>query len=97
MKFLLLTNISLTFLNKKYEINKIKLISFILSLIIFLFSLYIFLIFDNSILTFQLTNYYNYTWYYKLYYSNIILSIDGISLLFLILTTYLFPCCILIS
>ena len=68
----------------------IKLIGLNTSLITFVLSLYLWIIFDNSTMDFQFINKIYWLPYYNL---NLSLGIDGISLFFIILTTFLIPIC----
>lgn len=72
----------------------IKSIGLYTSLITFILSLYLWIVFDNSTMDFQFIS--NIYWlpYYNL---NLSLGIDGISLFFIILTTFLIPICLLIG
>jgi len=69
---------------KKFGLN-ISILTFIVSLILWLN-------FDNSIIGFQFSTIINWIPYYNL---NFKLGIDGISLFFIILTTFLIPICLL--
>ena len=94
--FIFFPLISIIFLSffKRESISFLKQFAFLNSLLIFFISLFFWLFFDNFCFTFQYTIYLNWFFFYNINYS---LGIDGISLLFIILTTFLFPFCILIS
>jgi proton-translocating NADH-quinone oxidoreductase chain M len=72
----------------------IKTIAFIFSLITFVCSLSLWIFFDNSISKFQFIEYLEWVCSYNLY---IFIGVDGISLLFILLSTFLVPICILAS
>nr|YP_001315113.1 NADH dehydrogenase subunit 4 [Chlorokybus atmophyticus]ABO15103.1 NADH dehydrogenase subunit 4 [Chlorokybus atmophyticus] len=76
------------------KIRLIRSIAFTTSLITFLFSLLLWLEFDYSTAKFQFVN--NVNW---LPFSNInfYIGVDGISIFFIILTTFLIPVCILVG
>jgi proton-translocating NADH-quinone oxidoreductase chain M len=76
------------------KIRIIRIIGFYISLIIFLYSLLFWIQFDNSTPNFQFVE-----TIYWLPYSNInfYIGLDGISLFFVILTTFLVPICILVG
>jgi proton-translocating NADH-quinone oxidoreductase chain M len=76
----------------KENILKIKKIGLNISLITFVSSLYLWLRFDNSTMNFQFVNNINWVPHYNL---NFYLGIDGISLFFILLTTFLIPICLL--
>ena len=69
------------------KVSNIKRISLITSIIVFILSIIIWNEFNSNILNYQFTS--NYT-YFKL-------GIDGLSLYFVLLTTFTFPLCILAS
>jgi proton-translocating NADH-quinone oxidoreductase chain M len=73
---------------------QIKITGFIISIITFLYSLFLWIYFDNSTSQFQWVE--NFIWnpYSNMYFY---LGIDGISLFFIILTTFLIPLCLLAS
>lgn len=72
----------------------IKTVAFIFSLITFVCSLVLWILFDNSIGKFQFIEFLEWVWSYNFY---IFIGIDGISLLFILLSTFLVPICILAS
>lgn len=84
-----------------WKVQLIRKIALNTSLITFLTSLLLWIEFDNSTSKFQYFE--NYTWLenstIELSFStlNFVLGIDGISLFFVILTTFLIPICILVS
>ena len=85
--------IFLLFLSE-YDVNKIRFFSLVFSVVIFLFSLFFYYSFDMLTTGYQLQN------SYLLIESlnvNFILGIDGLSILFLLLTTFLIPVCVIIS
>jgi proton-translocating NADH-quinone oxidoreductase chain M len=77
---------------KKNNISSIKEIGLDTSLITFLTSLYLWLNFDNSANHFQFVDDIHWIPFYNL---NFTLGIDGISLFFILLTTFLIPICLL--
>jgi len=74
--------------------NLIKLSGLICSLITFLMSILLWILFDSSISQFQFQSILNIIPYYNI---SITFGIDGISLFFIILTTFLIPVCLLAS
>lgn len=72
----------------------IKTIALSFSSFTFIFSLFLWVFFDNSTARFQFVEYLEWLWSYNLY---IFLGVDGISLLFILLSTLLVPVCILAS
>jgi len=76
------------------DVNKIRLIALNSSLLTFVISLFLWLLFDNSSSKFQFVQYLD--WSSELNIS-CTLGIDGISLFFILLTSLLFPLCILHS
>jgi len=87
----LLGSIIILFIPKE-KILTIKKIGLNTSIITFVFSLYLWLEFDNSTSNFQFVHKLNWIPSYNL---NLSLGIDGISLFFILLTTFLIPICIL--
>lgn len=81
--------ISLTFVNNE---SKIKIISLIISIINFILSLIIWIKFDENYHSYQFIE----EWA-SISYCHFHLGIDGISLPFVILTTFIIPICILAS
>ena len=75
--------------SEKY--NSHKYISVFISLINFLLSIYLWYKFDNSNPSFQFVE--NREWIYG--FINYKVGIDGISILFIVLTTFITPLCIL--
>jgi proton-translocating NADH-quinone oxidoreductase chain M len=69
-------------------------VSFVLTLYIFLLSLWLLFYFENFKHSFQFQVFIEWSEYLNIYYS---LGLDGISLFFIILTTFLMPICFLIS
>lgn len=82
------------FFVEKKNFNFIKTIAFFFSSLTFLISLLLWVFFDNSTSRFQFIEFIEWFWSYNLY---IFLGIDGISLLFVLLSTLLVPICILAS
>nr|YP_009476603.1 NADH dehydrogenase subunit 4 [Chroomonas placoidea]AVM81096.1 NADH dehydrogenase subunit 4 [Chroomonas placoidea] len=72
----------------------IKTIAFGFSSFAFVYSLLLWVFFDSSTSRFQFVEYLEWLWSYNLY---IFLGVDGISLLFILLSTLLVPICILAS
>lgn len=72
--------------------NKVKEVSFAFSIITFYFSLFLWIFFDNSASSFQFVT--DFFWLNTCNYQ-IRFGIDGISLFFIILTTFLIPLCFL--
>lgn len=91
-KLILLPVISILILAgiPRYALKVIKQIALFLSLIIFVYSLYLYCIFDPYSFTYQ---------YYQTFLVwkgiNFIIGVDGISLFFIILSTFLIPICLL--
>jgi len=83
---------SLLFFIPNSQTRTIRNIGFLISLITFLSSLFLWVLFDNSTAKYQFIT--SFTW---LPFSNInfYIGLDGISLLFVILTTFLVPVCLL--
>ena len=75
--------------NKKYQSSKY--VALFISLANFLLSLYLWFIFDNSVSEFQFVE--NRKWIAG--FVNYKVGVDGISILFIILTTFITPLCIL--
>jgi len=78
----------------KVRTSFIKVIAFITSILAFLFSLLLFVFFDNSTSKFQFLEYFDWLPSSNLH---LFLGIDGISLFFIILSTFLVSICILNS
>jgi len=76
--------------NTKY----VRLLSFYLTLFIFVFSLLLLFYFENFVHYFQFQFFISWSNFLNIYYS---IGIDGISLFFIILTTFLMPLCLLLS
>jgi proton-translocating NADH-quinone oxidoreductase chain M len=76
------------------EINKIRLIALNTSLLTFVISLFLWFLFDNTSSKFQFVQYLGWSSELNIYCT---LGIDGISLFFILLTSLLFPLCILHS
>jgi proton-translocating NADH-quinone oxidoreductase chain M len=72
----------------------IKMVALITSLITFILSLFLWILFDHSTSRFQFTEYVEWLWSYNMYF---FFGVDGISLMFILLTTFLIPLCILAS
>jgi proton-translocating NADH-quinone oxidoreductase chain M len=89
-----LSGILLLFFIPEKNVIFIKIISFTFSLITFCYSLFLWALFDYSTSRFQFTEYLEWLLSYNLYF---FIGIDGISLLFILLTTLLIPLCILAS
>jgi NADH-quinone oxidoreductase subunit M len=77
---------------KEEKQQLIKTYSIIISSVVFLFSLYLFFSFDSSSSAFQFVERYKWVGEYEIYY---LLGVDGISLLLVMLTTFIFPLTIL--
>ncbi len=80
----------LFFKEEKHKL--IKTYSIIISSIIFILSLYLYFSFDGSIANFQFMERYKWVSDFEIYY---LLGVDGISLLLVMLTTFIFPLTIL--
>lgn len=89
-----LIGICVLFFIAENNVLMIKTTALIFSLITFFYSIFLWVLFDHSTSRFQFTEYVEWLWFYNLY---IFLGIDGISLLFILLTTMLIPLCILSS
>jgi proton-translocating NADH-quinone oxidoreductase chain M len=72
----------------------IKTSTFIGSLSVFIWSLFLLLFFDQSTAFFQFVEYFEWLIYFKI---SIFLGVDGLSIFFILLTTFLVPLCILAS
>jgi NADH-ubiquinone oxidoreductase chain 4 len=72
------------------SLKKVKLLSLFTSILIFLYTVYLAIIFDNSSSFQFLTN-------INILNTNINLGCDGISLIYILLTSFIFPICILVS
>ena len=92
--FIPLCTIIILFFISSFNLKLIKQVSLFGSILTFFFSLFLWLGFDHFNTSFQFTCYINWFSFYNINYS---LGIDGISLLFIILTTFLIPLCILMS
>ncbi len=77
---------------KEQKQNLIKTYSLLLSSAVFIFSVYMFLSFDSADANFQLIERYKWVADLGIYY---LLGVDGISLLLVMLTTFIFPLTIL--
>ena len=77
-----------------YYINFIKKFSIFFSFIILFFSLFLLLKFNSNFNGFNFTLFLPWLSNFNIYYS---VGLDGISIFFIILTTFLIPICILIS
>jgi len=78
----------------KSAVREMKLFALIISLINFLVSLSLWIFFDNSTSKFQFVSSFDWLNFLNM---NFHLGIDGISLFFVLLTTFLVPVCLLIS
>jgi proton-translocating NADH-quinone oxidoreductase chain M len=85
---------AIIFFIPKENTLSIKQIGLNISLLTFILSLYLWINFDNSTANFQFVTKINWIPYSNLSFS---LGIDGISLFFIILTTFLIPVCLLTS
>ena len=82
------------FMTPKINIKKCRIIALITSCLTFLFSLLIWILFDKSSPFFQFCKTFIWSKQLNLYYT---IGIDGISLFFILLTTFLVILCILVS
>nr|QIC54978.1 NADH dehydrogenase subunit 4 [Cryptophyta sp. CCMP2293] len=78
----------------KLKINLIKFVAFTISLITFVLSLFLFIFFDNSTSKFQFLEYFEWLPWANLH---VFIGVDGISLFFILLSTFLVFICILTS
>ena len=78
----------------KTQVNAIKLCAFITSLIAFVYSLFLFILFDNSTSKFQFLEYLEWLPSLNLH---LFIGVDGISVFFILLSTFLISICILTS
>lgn len=78
----------------KIKSDLIKLLSFLTSAITFLFSLFLFIFFDNSTSKFQFVEYFEWLPSNNMH---LFLGVDGVSLFFILLSTFLVCICILTS
>lgn len=90
----LLCCIVLIFFIPNHNINLLRNFSFISSSFIFLIVLYLLLTFDISCSMLQWSIHFSWSSFLNIYYSG---GIDGVSLLFLLLTAFLIPLCVLYS
>lgn len=74
--------------------KNIKNFSIFYSFFIFIISLFLWILFNKSVSEFQFNSNYNWLFFYNMYFS---IGIDGISLFFIIVTTFLIPICFLSS
>ena len=79
---------------ERQHLLTLKAFSLLISLITFFLSILLWILFDSLSCEFQFTVHYPWFFNQNLFYS---LGLDGLSLLFFILTTFLIPLCILIS
>lgn len=77
-----------------FDLKYVRYVSFLLTLLYFLYSLIFLFYFDNFTNEFQFQFYITWSDYLNIFYS---LGLDGFSLFFIILTTFLIPVCFLIS
>jgi proton-translocating NADH-quinone oxidoreductase chain M len=89
-----LSGIFLIFFIAEKNVAFIKVVALLFSLITFCYSLFLWVLFDQSTTSFQFTEYLEWLLSYNLYF---FIGLDGISLLFILLTTLLIPICILSS
>jgi len=92
--FIPLFGVFILFFIPEKESTVIKIVALTFSLFNLLYSLFIWVLFDNSTSRFQFSEYVEWLWSYNLYF---FIGIDGISILFVLLTTFLIPICILSS
>ena len=78
----------------KTQVDFIKLSAFVTSLVGFLYSLFLFVLFDSSTPKFQFLEYLEWLPSLNLH---LFLGVDGVSIFFVILSTFLIPVCILTS
>jgi len=78
----------------KKAVRQMKLFALNVSLCNFLLSLYLWIFFDNSSAKFQFVQQMD---WFSFFNMNFYIGIDGISLFFILLTTFLVPICLLIS
>lgn len=91
--FLLLFILVICFIPNKYLIF-LKNLCFIVSTFVFLFSFFFLLRFDASLPTLTWSIHFSWNIFLNIYYSG---GVDGFSLLFIVLTAFLIPLCILYS
>lgn len=87
-------SIFLLFFIPSYKLKFLKQYSLISSFFIFIFSLLLWIFFQNNVSLFQFYFETDWLYFFNIKYS---LGIDGISLFFIILSTFLIPLCILVS
>jgi NADH:ubiquinone oxidoreductase subunit 4 (subunit M) len=78
----------------KTQVNAIKLCAFVTSLVAFIYSLFLFVLFDNSTSKFQFLEYLEWLPSLNLH---LFIGVDGISVFFILLSTFLISVCILTS
>lgn len=78
----------------KFDIKKCRLVALYTSCLTFVFSLFLWIYFDQSSAFFQFCKVFNWSSYLNFYYT---IGLDGISLFFILLTTFLSILCILVS
>lgn len=81
------------FISKKY-VKILRYLAFFITFLVFFFSLFFWIFFDRKFAQFQFV--YDFVWVSNLNF-NLSLGVDGISIFFLLLTTFLIPICILSS
>jgi len=78
----------------KTQVGLIKLCAFVTSLVTFIYSLFLFVLFDNSTSKFQFLEYLEWLPSLNLH---LFIGVDGISVFFILLSTFLISVCILTS
>lgn len=91
---ILLFFIIFLFFLSKDDVLKIKCYALSFSVLIFILSLFLWIFYDKELDTFNFVFYASWLRIFNVYY---IIGIDGISIFFVILTTFLIPICILAS
>lgn len=76
------------------KLQKLRIVSLVVSLIIFLLSLILWISLDKISINFQWVLHCDWNSFLNIYFSG---GLDGISLLFIVLTAFLIPLCILYS
>ena len=88
--FCLISAFFIVFINLKH----VRIFSLNVTLLLFIYSLFLLFFFDVNIGSYQYQFYITWGSFYNIYYS---IGIDGLSLFFILLTTFLIPFCLLLS
>ena len=92
--FLLGLCLCFIFISIFIDIKYIRTFSFYFTLCLFLYSLNFLFYFDNFLSVYQYQFFSTWFFFFNIYYS---VGVDGLSLFFILLTTFLMPFCLLLS